>query len=84
MCTSVWQDGKAVRMSNYEKQRILEASRQVSEDAQRVLALARKTLKSPYEDDVENKMCFIGFVGLMDRSCGLFASTAYTTYSGFA
>lgn len=66
MCTSVWQDGKAVRMSNYEKQRILEASRQVSEDAQRVLALARKTLKSPYEDDVENKMCFIGFVGLMD------------------
>ena len=41
MCTSVWQDGKAVRMSNYEKQRILEASRQVSEDAQRVLALAR-------------------------------------------
>lgn len=66
MCTSIWQDGKAVRMSNYEKQRILEASRQVSEDAQRVLALARKTLKSPYEDDVENKMCFIGFVGLMD------------------
>lgn len=66
MCTSVWQDGKAVRMLNYEKQRILEASRQVSEDAQRVLALARKTLKSPYEDDVENKMCFIGFVGLMD------------------
>lgn len=66
MCTSVWQDGKAVRMSNYEKQRILEASRQVSEDAQRVLALARKTLKSPYENDVENKMCFIGFVGLMD------------------
>lgn len=66
MCNSVWQDGKAVRMSNYEKQRILEASRQVSEDAQRVLALARKTLKSPYEDDVENKMCFIGFVGLMD------------------
>lgn len=66
MCTSVWQDGKAVRMSNYEKQHILEASRQVSEDAQRVLALARKTLKSPYEDDVENKMCFIGFVGLMD------------------
>ncbi len=66
MCTSVWQDGKAVRMSNYEKQRILEASRQVSEDAQRVLALARKTLKSPYEDNVENKMCFIGFVGLMD------------------
>ena len=66
MCTSVWQDGKEVRMSNYEKQRILEASRQVSEDAQRVLALARKTLKSPYEDDVENKMCFIGFVGLMD------------------
>lgn len=65
-CTSVWLDGKAVRMSNYEKQRILEASRQVSEDAQRVLALARKTIKSPYEEAVENKLCFVGFVGLMD------------------
>ena len=40
-----------------QKNRILEASKQVSSDAQRVLALARKTMKSAHEDAIEGKMC---------------------------
>ena len=59
-------DGTTVRMSSYEKNRILEASRKVSSDAQRVLALAVRTLKSPHESAVESKMTFIGFAGLID------------------
>ena len=66
LCTSVLIQGKQVRMTAYEKNRILEASRQVSSDAQRVLALARKSLKSAHEDAVEGKMCFVGFAGMMD------------------
>lgn len=66
LCTSVLIDGKQVKMSTYEKNRIMEASRQVSNDAQRVLALARKTLRSPNETAVEGKLCFVGFAGMID------------------
>ena len=66
LCTQVRIDGTTVRMSSYEKNRILEASRKVSSDAQRVLALAVRTLKSPHESAVESKMTFIGFAGLID------------------
>lgn len=66
LCTTVLIDGKQVRMSAFEKNRILEASKQVSSDAQRVLALARKTMKSAHEDAIEGKMCFVGFAGMID------------------
>ena len=65
-CTSMLIDGKVVRMSAYDRNQILEIAKQVSADAQRVLALAKKKLKTPYEDAVESKLCFVGFVGLMD------------------
>ncbi len=65
-CTHMLVDGKAVRMSAYDRNQILEIAKRVSADAQRVLALAKKKIKSPYEDEVESKLCFIGFVGLMD------------------
>ena len=66
LCTQVRMDGTTVRMSSYEKNRILEASKKVSSDAQRVLALAMRSLKSPHESAVESKMTFIGFAGLID------------------
>ncbi len=65
-CTSMLIDGKVVRMSAYDRNQILEIAKQVSADAQRVLALAKKKLKTPYEDAAESKLCFVGFVGLMD------------------
>lgn len=66
LCTSVLIDGKQVKLTSLEKNRILEASRQVSSDAQRVLALAKRTLRSAHEEAVESKMCFVGFAGMID------------------
>ena len=66
LCSSVLINGKQVKMTAFEKNRILEASKQVSSDAQRVLALARKSLKSAQEEAVEGKMCFVGFAGMID------------------
>lgn len=66
LCTQVKVDNRIIRMSDYERNRILEASRKVSSDAQRVLALAMKTIKDPFDAGVEGNMTFIGFAGLID------------------
>lgn len=66
LCNGVLIDGQVVRMSEYERNKILEASRKVSSDAQRVLALAKKKIKNPMDGAVEDKMTFIGFAGLID------------------
>ncbi len=66
LCTHVFVDNRMVYLSEYEKRKILEASRSVSENAQRVLALARKVVQHPVCDHVEEGMCFIGFAGLID------------------
>ena len=66
MCTSVEIDGKLQRMSDYEYKRILEASRKISSDAQRVLGVARKHLHSALDSGIERNMTFLGFVGLID------------------
>ena len=66
MCTSVEIDGKLQRMSDYEYKRILEASRKISSDAQRVLGVARKHLHSALDSGIESNMTFLGFVGLID------------------
>ena len=66
LCSSVLIDGKQVRLSSYEKNKILEASRQVSNDAQRVLALAKKNVHNAHESAIESKLCFVGFAGMID------------------
>ncbi|MEG2543070.1 MAG: cation-translocating P-type ATPase [Longicatena sp.] len=66
LCSSVKIDNKVIRLTSYERNKILEASRTISRDAQRVLALAMKSIKNPYDEGVESKMIFIGFVGLID------------------
>ncbi len=65
-CTHIWQYGKAVLLTPYEKKKILQASKMVSENAQRVLALARKQIQHANEQGVEQQLCFIGFAGLID------------------
>lgn len=66
LCSQVEIDGEVRRLNEYERNRILEASRKVSSDAQRVLALAKKNVRSAMESNVENNMTFIGFAGLID------------------
>ena len=66
LCTHVKINNRTIQLNEYERNRILEASRKVSSDAQRVLALAMKSIRSPYESGIENKMVFIGFAGLID------------------
>lgn len=66
LCTHVLVNGSVQRLNEYERNRIMEASRKVSSDAQRVLALAKRTLKHAYDSNVEEQMCFIGFAGLID------------------
>ena len=66
LCSHVRINKETKRMTSYEKKQILEASRKVSSDAQRVLGLAMKSVKSSQESGVESNMTFIGFVGLMD------------------
>lgn len=66
LCTYVLVNGSPQRLNDYERNRIMEASRKVSSDAQRVLALAKRTLKHAYDSHVEEQMCFIGFAGLID------------------
>lgn len=66
LCTHVKINQRTIRLNEYERNRIMEASRKVSSDAQRVLALAMKPMRDPYESGIENKMVFIGFAGLID------------------
>lgn len=66
LCTYVEINGERVRLSEYERNKIIQASRTVSKDAQRVLALAKKNLRTSMDSEVESKMTFVGFVGLMD------------------
>ncbi|MGX8851988.1 calcium-translocating P-type ATPase, PMCA-type [Amedibacillus sp. YH-ame10] len=66
LCTNVEVHGESIRLNEYERNRILEASKKVSADAQRVLGLAKRSLRGPMEGNVEHKMTFVGFVGLID------------------
>lgn len=66
LCTHVAIHNEVVAMSSYERNRILDASKQVSQDAQRVIALAKRYIHSPLTTNIESKLVFIGFVGLMD------------------
>lgn len=66
LCSFVSIDNQPVRLNEYERNKILEASKKVSSEAQRVLALAMKQVKNPMDAGIESKMTFLGFVGLID------------------
>lgn len=65
-CTHVKMGTQMVKLSGYEKNRILEAAKKMSASALRVLALAYRRVNDPYEGNLEHQMTFVGLVGLID------------------
>ena len=69
-CTSALIGGKAVAMTDKIRADILGANKAMADRALRVLAAAKKDLSAAptvYESDaVENDLCFIGLVGMID------------------
>lgn len=66
LCTSVMIDHRVIPLTDYERKRILEATRKMSLQALRVLGLATKKIKDPYSGNLESEMTFVGCVGLID------------------
>lgn len=65
-CTHIKQGTQIVKLSEYEKKRIYEASKKMSASALRVLALAYRRVQDPHSVNLENQMTFVGLVGLID------------------
>lgn len=66
MCTHIQINKQRVQLNSYEKNKVLEVAKKMSASALRVLALATKTVKDPYQSHLESEMTFIGCVGLID------------------
>lgn len=70
ICTTAIINGKEVRLTNELKNDIIKANKSMADKALRVLAVASKSLPvapSSYEpQDLENDLCFIGMVGMID------------------
>lgn len=64
-CTHIKNGTQIIRLTPYEKQRIQEAARKMSESALRVLAVAYRKMKDPHQT-AECEMTFVGLVGLID------------------
>ncbi len=69
-CTFVYENGLAIPMSEEKRAEIAGANKAMADKALRVLALGFKKLdKEPsvYESDaIENNLCFVGLVGMID------------------
>lgn len=65
-CTHVKIGTQIIKMTSYEKNRIIEAGNKMSSAALRVLALAYRKVSDPYASLIESEMTFIGMVGLID------------------
>ncbi len=69
-CTKTLADGQIVDMTDEKRTEILAANKAMADKALRVLAAAKKDLSSEpsvYESqEVENELCFIGLVGMID------------------
>lgn len=65
-CTHIKNGTQIIKLTNYEKNKIYEASRKMSSQALRVLALAYRKVQDPYRSAIETEMTFIGMVGLID------------------
>lgn len=66
LSTHILKNGEKIILSNYEKARLLEASRQMSCQALRVMAVAMRTVRKPPLGDIEKGLTLIGFVGMID------------------
>jgi Ca2+-transporting ATPase len=67
----ILKDGKTVRLTNKEKEKILKTNEEMANQALRVLAVAYKELpktgtKKYDEEELESKLIFIGLTGMID------------------
>ncbi len=69
-CSSYYEDGKIVPMTETKKQEILSKNKAFADEALRVLALAIRCwdeAPSSYADtDLEKELCFVGLSGMID------------------
>lgn len=65
-CTHVKMGSQIIKLTSFERNQILEASKKMSASALRVLALAYRKVNDPYIPRLESEMTFVGLVGLID------------------
>ena len=69
-CTHAYENGESVALTEEKRNEILGANKAMADKALRVLALGFKKLDgapTAYEaEDVENELCFVGLVGMID------------------
>lgn len=66
VCTHIQIGTQIIKLTSYERNRILEASKKMSSAALRVLALAYRKVSDPYMGQIEAQMTFLGLAGLID------------------
>lgn len=70
VCTHCLENGKIVEMTEFKRERIMTANKDMANKALRVLAAAQKFYdsepKSSDPDSLEHGLCFIGLVGMID------------------
>ena len=69
-CTKIWENGEVVELTDEKREKALAMNKNMADRALRVLAASMKYLDnepSEYEaEKVENDLCFIGLVGMID------------------
>ncbi len=69
-CTKIWENGEIVELTDEKREKALAMNKNMADRALRVLAASMKYLDSEpseYEaEKVENDLCFIGLVGMID------------------
>ncbi|MBQ7377931.1 MAG: cation-translocating P-type ATPase, partial [Clostridia bacterium] len=68
-CTSILVDGSILPLDDAKRQEILDANKNMADRALRVLAASQRPLEdalSEYTVELENELCFVGLVGMID------------------
>ena len=69
-CTSYWEDGKAVPMTEEKRAEIMAANKAMADKALRVLAAAKRDWDEKPTDNtpefLEQDLCFVGLTGMID------------------
>ena len=69
-CTSYWEDGKAMPMTEEKRAEIMAANKAMADKALRVLAAAKRDWDEKPTDNtpefLENDLCFVGLTGMID------------------
>ncbi len=69
-CTKIWENGKVAELTKEKREAALAMNKNMADRALRVLAVSLKYLNSEPEEyeaeKLENELCFIGLVGMID------------------